>query len=100
MAECRASFSTWRVSGGQGGAVRGSSSFVASHRSPLVIDVNTFVGGYPFRYVPHPEPSALVRVVEREGLAEAWVGHLPSAFYRDPTPGNRELLALVAANAR
>jgi hypothetical protein len=65
-----------------------------------VIDVNTFVGGYPFRYVPHPEPAALVRVLEREGLTEAWVGHLPSAFYRDPTPGNRELFALVAASAR
>jgi hypothetical protein len=65
-----------------------------------VIDVNTFVGGYPFRYVPHPEAAALVRVLEREGLTEAWVGHLPSAFHRDPTPGNRELFALVAANAR
>ncbi|MFL5616517.1 MAG: hypothetical protein ACJ796_22815 [Gemmatimonadaceae bacterium] len=65
-----------------------------------MIDVNTFVGGYPFRYVPHPEAAALVRVLEREGLTEAWVGHLPSAFYRDPTPGNRELFALVAANAR
>lgn len=65
-----------------------------------MIDVNTFVGGYPFRYVPHPEAAALVRVLEREGLTEAWVGHLPSAFHRDPTPGNRELFALVAANAR
>ena len=29
-----------------------------------------------------------VRVLDREGLSGAWVGHLPSAFYRDPTPGN------------
>jgi predicted TIM-barrel fold metal-dependent hydrolase len=65
-----------------------------------VIDVNAFVGGYPFRYVPHPDPAALVRVLEREGLSAAWVGHLPSAFYRDPTPGNRELFALIAANTR
>jgi len=63
-----------------------------------MIDVNVFVGSYPFRFVPHPEPAALVRVLEREEIDEAWVGHLPSAFYRDPTPGNRELLALVAAN--
>jgi predicted TIM-barrel fold metal-dependent hydrolase len=65
-----------------------------------VIDVNAFIGGYPFRYVPHPDPAALVRVLEREGLSAAWVGHLPSAFYRDPTPGNRELFALIAANTR
>jgi predicted TIM-barrel fold metal-dependent hydrolase len=58
--------------------------------------VNTWIGGYPFRHVPHPEPAVLVRVLEREGLAGAWVGHLPSAFYRDPAPGNAELYAAVA----
>jgi len=66
----------------------------------MTIDVNTFVGGYPFRYVPHPDPSALARVLEREGLDEAWVGHLPSAFYRDPTPGNHELFALLEKSAK
>jgi len=65
----------------------------------MTIDVSTFVGGYPFRYVPHPDPDALVRVLDREGIDEAWVGHLPSAFYRDPTPGNRELLVLLDAFA-
>jgi hypothetical protein len=65
-----------------------------------MIDVNTFVGGYPYRYVPHPEPAALVRVLERDGIDGAWVGHLPSAFFRDPSPGNRELLALVASNKK
>lgn len=64
-----------------------------------MLDVNTFVGAYPFRHVPHPDPAALVRVLEREGLAGAWVGHLPSAFYRDPTAGNRELFALLAPHA-
>ena len=61
-----------------------------------MIDVNTFVGPYPFRHVPHPEPAVLARVLEREGVGAAWVGHLPSAFYRDPTPGNEELFALLA----
>lgn len=62
---------------------------------PSVIDVNTFVGGYPFRYVPHPDADTLVRVMDREGIARAWVGHLPSAFYRDPAPGTRALLELL-----
>ncbi|MFI5230079.1 MAG: amidohydrolase family protein [Gemmatimonadales bacterium] len=66
-----------------------------------MIDVNTLVGPYPFRHVPHPEPEALLRVLEREGIDEAWVGHLPSAFYRDPSEGNRQLLAaLDSAGAR
>lgn len=66
----------------------------------MMIDVNTFVGGYPFRHVPHPEAGALVRVLEREGIDGAWVGYLPSAFYRDPSAGNRELFALLASNTK
>ena len=64
-----------------------------------MIDVSTFVGSYPFRHVPHADPDVLVRVLEREGLRGAWVGHLPSAFYRDPTPGNVELLAALEPHA-
>lgn len=64
-----------------------------------MIDVSSFVGPYPFRYVPHPEPSALVRVLEREGIAGAWVGHLPSAFYRDPSSGNGELFRILEPHA-
>ncbi|MFN8579762.1 MAG: hypothetical protein U0163_02110 [Gemmatimonadaceae bacterium] len=61
-------------------------------------DVNAFVGGYPYRHVPHPDPDALLRVMDREGIAEAWVGHLPSAWYRDPSPGNAELRHLLHAH--
>lgn len=64
-----------------------------------MIDVNAFVGPYPFRYVPHPEPAALLRVLEREHIDGAWVGHLPSAFYRDPSPGNRELFSVLESHA-
>jgi hypothetical protein len=52
-----------------------------------MIDVNALIGPYPFRHVPHPDPEVLVRVLDREGITSAWVGHLPSAFYRDPTAG-------------
>ena len=56
-----------------------------------MIDVNACIGPYPFRFIPHPEPEVLVRVLEREGIDAAWVGHLPSAFYRDPSAGNAQL---------
>jgi predicted TIM-barrel fold metal-dependent hydrolase len=64
-----------------------------------MIDSNTLIGPYPYRYVPHPDPDVLVRVLEREGLAGAWVGHVPSAFYRDPTPGNTALFTALASHA-
>jgi len=65
-----------------------------------MIDVNALIGPYPFRYVPHPDPEVLVRVLDREGLEGAWVGHLPSAFYRDPSAGNTQLLTALASYPR
>ncbi|HKO16065.1 MAG TPA: hypothetical protein VJU87_07495 [Gemmatimonadaceae bacterium] len=65
----------------------------------MTIDVAAYIGPYPFRHVPHPEPEALRRVLAREGLEGAWVGHLPSAFHRDPGPGNAELIAALAPHA-
>jgi hypothetical protein len=56
-----------------------------------LIDVNALIGPYPFRFVPHPDPEVLERVLDREELRSAWVGHLPSAFYRDPGAGNAQL---------
>jgi hypothetical protein len=61
-----------------------------------VLDCNTLIGPYPFRFVPHPDADALVRVMDREGMSEAWVGHLPSAFYRDPTDGNAQLYTALS----
>jgi hypothetical protein len=62
----------------------------------LLIDVHAFVGAYPFRHLPHPEPEVLVRVMDREGVDQAWVGYLPSALHRDPSAGNRVLAGLLA----
>jgi hypothetical protein len=60
------------------------------------VDVCAWIGGYPFRDIPHPEPEILVRVLEREGFGGAWVGHLPGAFHRDPAPSNRALITALA----
>lgn len=58
-----------------------------------MIDVAAYIGPYPFRHLPHPDPDVLVRVLAREGLSGAWVGYLPSAWHRDPAPGNAALFA-------
>jgi hypothetical protein len=60
-----------------------------------VIDVNCFIGGFPFRELPHPDADVLVHVLEREGIERAWVGHLPTAFHRDVTAGNESLFAAL-----
>lgn len=60
-----------------------------------MIDCAAYVGPYPFRQLPHPDPEVLARVVAREGLDGAWVGYLPSPWHRDPAPGNDALFAAL-----
>lgn len=64
-----------------------------------MIDVNALIGPYPFRFVPHPDPDVLERVLDREGMSGAWVGHLPSVFYRDPNAGNAVLYTTLAPHS-
>lgn len=52
------------------------------------IDCNTFLGAYPWRRVPGTSPQALVQALDRTKIDVAWVTHLPSLFWRDPTEGN------------
>jgi hypothetical protein len=59
--------------------------------SHATVDVSALIGAYPFRELPHPDPATLVGVLDREGIERGWVGHLPSAFHRDPRKGNEAL---------
>ena len=60
---------------------------------PDPVDVCSWIGGYPFREIPHPDPEILARVVlPRERFSGAWVGHLPGAFHRDPASSNEVLM--------
>ena len=61
----------------------------------MIVDVATFVGAYPFRELPATSPDALLRQMDGAGIAEAWVGHLPSFLYRDPAPGNASLKEML-----
>jgi uncharacterized protein len=53
-----------------------------------VIDVNAFLGAYPWRRVPGTSPEALLAAMDRVGIETAWVSHLPSLFWKDPAEGN------------
>ena len=65
-----------------------------------MIDVSAFVGPYPFRHVAHATQEWLLAQMDRLGIDEAWVGHLPSFLYRDPGAGNAALLAAVSSESR
>lgn len=64
------------------------------------IDVNAFVGAYPWRKVPGTSPEALVRALDRAAIDQAWVSHLPSLFWRDPAEGNEWLYRTAGAQQR
>ena len=64
------------------------------------IDVNAFVGAYPFRRVPGTSPDALLRAMDRIKVERAWVTHLPGVFWRDPAAGNPWLFETATKHDR
>jgi predicted TIM-barrel fold metal-dependent hydrolase len=64
------------------------------------IDVNGFLGSYPFRRVPGTSPAALLAAMDRVGIDEAWVSHLPGIFWRDPHSGNEWLVDACRSSPR
>jgi predicted TIM-barrel fold metal-dependent hydrolase len=63
-------------------------------------DVNAFLGSYPYRRVPGTSPEALLEAMDRAGIDEAWVSHLPGIFWRDPAAGNGWLLETSRVHPR
>ena len=64
------------------------------------VDVNAFLGAYPWRKVPGTSPEGLLKALDRAEVDEAWVTHLPSLFWRDPTEGNEWLVETARREPR
>jgi predicted TIM-barrel fold metal-dependent hydrolase len=64
------------------------------------VDVNAFLGSYPFRRIPGTSVTALLESMERLDIHEAWVSHLPSMFWKDPAEGNDWLFSVGQAESR
>jgi hypothetical protein len=58
---------------------------------PARVDVNAFIGRFPFRSHPGGTVHALRTGMARAGIDECWVSHLSAMWWRDPTDGNRLL---------
>lgn len=64
------------------------------------LDVNSFVGAYPFRRVPGTSVEALLQSMERVSVDQSWISHLPSVFWRDPAEGNSWLYQITDGSER
>jgi hypothetical protein len=64
------------------------------------IDVNAFIGEYPYRRVEGGTPAGLLAVMDRMGIGTAWVSHLSAVFWRDPTAGNAVLYETAERHPR
>jgi len=76
---------------------------MADRRSAVqaeLVDHNALVGPYPFRRLLDPTPERLLADMERLEIARAWVGHVPSIFYRDVAAGNDELFGLLTRHRK
>ena len=64
------------------------------------IDVNAFIGRYPFRRSPGGSPSGLLGTMDRAGTDQAWISNLSAVFWQDPTDGNAAVYQCAAAESR
>jgi len=62
------------------------------------IDVNAFIGQFPFRRIEGGTARGLRDSMQRVGIDQAWVSHLSSLYWRDPTEGNPELYEIAATD--
>lgn len=58
----------------------------------MVIDVNTYIGHYPFRKTKYSTASDLVSLMDRYGIGKSCVASLNAIYYKDCMEGNLELL--------
>ncbi len=65
----------------------------------MIIDVNAFLGHYPFRQLRNNSAAAFVAHLDRNGIDRAVVSSLHAVFYRDAHRGNEELFAETRAHA-
>ena len=64
------------------------------------VDVNTFLGHYPFHDFGEWDADILVQEMERHGITESWISWLPAIFSRDPSSGNGNLYRVAGSERR
>jgi len=57
----------------------------------LIIDVNAYLGHWPFRQLRHNTASGLLRLMDENGIDRAMVSSINAIFYKNCHAGNEEL---------
>lgn len=57
----------------------------------MIIDVNTYIGHWPFRQLRNNTTEGLIEIMDYAGIDKACVSNINSIFYKDTQEGNREL---------
>lgn len=57
----------------------------------MIIDVNAYIGHWPFRQIRRNTPRQLCKLMDETGIDLACVSNLNAIFYRDVHAGNEEL---------
>lgn len=57
----------------------------------MLIDINTWIGHWPFRQLRHNTAAALVRRLDRCGIDRAVVANLNGVLYKSPHSANEEI---------
>jgi len=52
------------------------------------VDVNAFLGRYPYREVPGNSAESLLEAMDRVGTDQTWLSNLDAVFAKDPIAGN------------
>lgn len=58
----------------------------------MIIDINTYIGHYPFRKLVARNALQMVELMDANGIDRAVVSSLHAVFYRDAHRGNEELM--------
>jgi len=64
------------------------------------VDVNAFLGHYPYRRITGGAPPALLEAMDRVAIDRAWISNLPAIFWKDPAAGNPVLFEWAGRQPR
>ena len=57
----------------------------------MIVDLNAYLGHWPFRQLRHNSAGGLLKLMVRHGIDMAVVSSLSAIFYKNTQPGNEEL---------
>jgi predicted TIM-barrel fold metal-dependent hydrolase len=64
----------------------------------MIIDINTYIGHWPFRQVTGSTPENLVNLMDEASIDKACVSNINAIFYRNVQDGNEELAQQISGN--